>query len=132
MEPMPGLPDRAERLRAVLERDGDTCVWCGRPFGPLIRPTTEHVVPRVKGGPSWLENEVAACGRCNAERGHRSPVDWLEECLRRGWTPDEVRLLRSLTSLGTAIAREGGQRRARPYLDAQLRRLRRRGRIFAG
>jgi hypothetical protein len=25
----------------------------------------------------------------------------------------------------TAIARQGGQRRARPYLDAQLRRLRR-------
>src|SRR3954462_3181206 len=89
-----GVPqlDRADRLTAILERDGPTCVWCGRAFGPLIRPTTEHVVPRVKGGPSRLENEVAACGRCNSERGHRTPVDWLEECERRGWAPDEARV----------------------------------------
>ena len=128
---MPRLPDRAERLVAVLARDGGTCIWCGRSFDPLITPTTEHVVPRVKGGPSWLENEVAACRRCNSDRGHRSPVEWLEECLRRGWSADEARLGRALTGLAGAIAREGGQRRARPYLDAQLRRLRRRGSSFA-
>jgi hypothetical protein len=92
-----------------------------------VPPTTEHVVPRLKGGPSWLENEVAACRRCNSERGHGTPVEWLEECLRRGWRPDEGRLARSLNGLRAAIDRHGGQRRARPYLDAQLRRLRRRG-----
>jgi hypothetical protein len=53
-------------------------------------------------------------------------VEWLEECERRGWRPDEPRLVRVLTGLAAAISREGGQRRARPYLDAQLRRLRRR------
>lgn len=120
-------PDRAARLRAVVARDGEDCIWCGRPFGPLVPPTREHVVPRVKGGPSWLENEVAACRRCNADRGHRSPVEWLDECRRRGWEPDEQRLARALDALVAAIAREGGQRRARPYLEAQLRRLRRRG-----
>jgi hypothetical protein len=118
--------DRADRLTAILERDGPTCIWCGRTFGPLIRPTTEHVVPRVKGGPSRLENEVAACGRCNGERGHWTPVEWLETCEQRGWTPDEARLARVLVALERAIARDGGHRRARPYLDAQLRRLRRR------
>jgi len=90
-----------------------------------VHPTTEHVVPRLKGGPSWAENEVAACGRCNRERGHRGAVDWLEECRRRGWTPDADRLARALTDLAAAIAGRGGQRRARPYLDGQLRRLRR-------
>jgi hypothetical protein len=119
--------DRAARLLAVQVRDGPTCIWCGRRFTGLVAPTTEHVVPRVKGGPSWLENEVAACRRCNGERGHRGPVEWLEECLRRGWDADEPRLHRALTALAAAIARTGGQRRARPYLDAQLRRLRRRG-----
>ncbi|GAA4750525.1 hypothetical protein GCM10023328_36660 [Modestobacter marinus] len=119
--------DRAARLRVAVERDGPTCVWCGRAFGPQVVPTTEHVVPRVKGGPSWLENEVAACRRCNSERGHTAPVPWLEECERRGWTPDELRLDRVLTALDGAIAERGGQRRARPYLEAQLRRLRRRG-----
>ncbi|WP_040336635.1 HNH endonuclease [Candidatus Blastococcus massiliensis] len=119
-------PDRAARLRAVVDRDGNTCVWCGRAFGPLLLPTTEHVVPRLKGGPSWLENEVAACRRCNSERGHRSPVDWLEECRRRGWQPDGARLGRALVALDEAMAVRGGQRRARPYLDGQLRRLQRR------
>jgi hypothetical protein len=118
--------DRAARRRAALQRDGATCVWCGRAFTGQVTPTTEHVVPRVKGGPSWPENEVAACRRCNADRGHRGPVEWLEECLRRGWQPDEARLARMLALLADAIAREGGQRRARPYLDAQLRRMRRR------
>ena len=120
-------PDRAARLLLILERDGSTCIWCGRPFAGQVRPTTEHVVPRVKGGPSWLANEVAACRRCNGERGHRGPVEWLEECLRRGWDADEPRLVRALHALADAIGREGRQRRARPYLDAQLRRLRRRG-----
>ena len=117
--------DRAARLLAAVERDGATCIWCGRALSGLVPPTTEHVVPRVKGGPSWLENEVAACGRCNRARGHTGPVEWLEECRRRGWSPDEPRLRRALASLAEAIARQGGQRRARPYLDAQLRRIRR-------
>lgn len=123
--------DRAARLAAVLDRDGGSCIWCGRAFTELLRPTTEHVVPRLKGGPSWLENEAAACGRCNSERGHRSPVEWLDECLRRGWRADEARLARTLGTLAAAIERNGGQRRARPYLDGQLRRLRRRDRSFA-
>ncbi|MCW2702166.1 MAG: putative Restriction endonuclease [Blastococcus sp.] len=118
--------NRAARLRDALERDGATCVWCGRGFDRHVTPTTDHVLPRVKGGPSWPENEVAACRRCNSDRGHRAPVEWLEECLCRGWEPDEPRLARTLTLLMDAIGREGGQRRARPYLDAQLRRLRRR------
>ncbi len=119
--------DRAARLRAAVERDGPTCIWCGRELTGLVLPSTEHVVPRVKGGPSWLENEVAACRRCNAARGHTAPVEWLEECHRRGWQPDEARLTRVLGDLVRAIDDRGGQRRARPYLDAQLRRLRRRG-----
>jgi len=122
---------RAERLREARRRDGDTCIWCGRPFTEQVRPSTEHVVPRVKGGPSWLENEVAACRRCNGERGHRGAVEWLEECERRGWTPDVARLERSLEALAAAIRQRGGRRRARPVLDAQLRRLRKRMRPAA-
>jgi hypothetical protein len=128
---MSRLPDRAARLDTLIARDGATCIWCARAFDPHVRPTTDHVVPKVKGGPSWLENEVAACSRCNRERGHRSPVEWLEECERRGWRPDAQRLGRTLSALAGAIAREGGQRRARPYLDGQLRRLRRRAELPA-
>jgi hypothetical protein len=116
-------PGRVERLDAARERDGGTCVWCARELGGRVPATTDHVVPKVKGGPSWLENEVAACRRCNGARGHRGAVEWLEECERRGWSPDAARLRRVLLSLVAAIDDRGGQRRARPHLDAQLRRL---------
>ena len=125
----PRQPDRAARLQAALDRDGATCIWCGRQLGALVPATTEHVVPRVKGGPSWSENEVAACRRCNGQRGHLGPVDWFEECRRRGWQPDGARLAVALTALAEAIRQRGGQRRARPYLDAQLRRMQRRGHL---
>ncbi|MBB5958311.1 hypothetical protein FHS29_004919 [Saccharothrix tamanrassetensis] len=119
------LPDRAARLTLAMLRDGPDCTWCRRTFTTRVTPTTDHLVPKVKGGPSWLENEVAACRRCNRERGHRSPADWLTECERRGWTPDRDRVTKILTDLQDTITARGGQRRARPYLEAQLRRLRR-------
>ncbi|TCK20127.1 HNH endonuclease [Pseudonocardia endophytica] len=120
-------PGRAERLDSVLARDGDTCVWCGRTLGGRVAATTEHLIPKVRGGPAWVENEVAACRRCNGGRGHRGAVDWLEECERRGWDPDVARVARVLDLLADAIADRGGQRRARPQLDAQRRRMARRG-----
>ena len=124
--PVDNLSRRA-RLERILQRDGACCVWCGRRLdGRLVRPTTEHVVPRIKGGPSWIENEVAACRRCNSERGHRTPAEWLDECEARGWEPNPAAVVASLERLAGAIDRRGGQRRARPYLASQLRRLTRR------
>ena len=120
-----GALNRRERLARILERDGARCVWCGREVGVgLVVATTEHVIPRIKGGPSWIENEVAACRRCNGERGHLTISVWVEECRRRGWSVDLATVVRTLEDLERAIARRGGQRRARPYLASQLRRLR--------
>src|SRR3954452_6401563 len=116
-------PDRAERLARGGARAGPCCPWCRRECGGLVRATTDHLIPRVKGGPSWVENEVLACARCNRARGHRSPADWLEECRRRRWGPHGRTVLGVLQALDRAIAERGGQRRARPYLAAQLRRL---------
>jgi 5-methylcytosine-specific restriction endonuclease McrA len=116
---------RAERLRRILDRDGAHCVWCRRPLAPGHRDLSlEHVVPRLKGGPAWPENEVAACRACNRARGHTAPAAWLEACEGRGLRPDRPAVEASLLRLRGAIAERGGQRRARPYLDGQLRRLR--------
>ena len=118
--------DRRTRLLAILERDGSSCVWCRRDVDTdLVAATTEHLVPKIKGGPSWLENEVAACRRCNGDRGHRTPAEWADECLRRGWQPAIDVLIAVLESFQERVRREGGARRARPYVDSQLRRLER-------
>ena len=114
---------RVDRLEDAVADQRGRCFWCRRPFSALVPPTTDHVVPRVKGGPSWRENEVAACRRCNGERGHLGPVEWLEECLRRGWPAERVELADTLARLDEAIAERGGQRRARPYVQSQRRRL---------
>jgi hypothetical protein len=113
-------------MAIVLERDGAECVWCRRPLDVgLVAATTEHLVPRIKGGPSWIENELAACRRCNGERGHRTPGEWFDECVRRGWDPNADAIVHALEALDSAIAARGGQRRARPYVRSQLRRMRR-------
>ena len=118
-------PNRRLRLEMILDRDGPSCVWCRCDLSAaMVQATTEHVVPRVKGGPSWLENELAACRRCNGRRGHRTPAEWADECEQLGWQPDRARVITTLAALQDRIAADGGQRRARPYIDSQLRRLR--------
>ncbi len=111
-------------MACILKRDGRCCVWCGRALEVgLVPATTDHVVPRLKGGPSWIENEVAACRRCNGQRRHLTPAEWIEECERRGWQPAREIIVARLQALAAAIDREGGQRRARVYVRSQLRRL---------
>ena len=83
----------------------------------------DHLVPRLKGGPSWIENEVASCRRCNQARGHVAPLDWVRRCKEQGLEPAVEIIAERLQSLARAIEERGGQRKARPYLAAQLRRL---------
>lgn len=116
--------NRRERMELILDRDGPYCIWCSAPLDSSRNtPTSEHVVPRIKGGPSWIENEVAACKRCNNERGHQSAVGWLLECEGLGRHTRRDVLLAALERLEHAIIEKGGQRRARPYIASQLRRL---------
>ncbi len=125
---LPAAPPRrrVDRLDEAVQDQTGRCFWCRRAFSALVPATTDHVVPRVKGGPSWRENEVAACRRCNGQRGHVGPVEWLEECERRGWPADPHDLVATLDRLDAAIAERGGQRRARSYLQGQRSRLRHR------
>lgn len=120
----PRQMDRRQRMEAILERDGDLCVWCSVQFDDKLNPaTTEHLVPSIKGGPSWLENEVAACRRCNNERGHQGPAGWLQDCEDMGRTPRPDIVIAGLRRLQEAIESRGGQRKSRPYIDTNLRRL---------
>jgi 5-methylcytosine-specific restriction endonuclease McrA len=52
--------------RNVLARDHHTCAYCGR-----VATTTDHVVPRCRGGRHAWENVVAACAKCNHRKGDR-------------------------------------------------------------
>lgn len=52
--------------RAVLERDGHLCAYCGS-----RADTVDHVRPRSRGGEHVWTNVVAACARCNHRKGDR-------------------------------------------------------------
>jgi hypothetical protein len=111
-------------MARILERDGGCCVWCSRALADGDRALTfEHVVPRLKGGPAWAENEVPACKACNRARGHVAPSLWLRQREERGFRPRRAVIERSLLALRDAIAQRGGQRKARPYLARELRRM---------
>jgi 5-methylcytosine-specific restriction endonuclease McrA len=56
--------------REVLRRDNHACQYCGS----TKHLTLDHVLPRSKGGPHTWDNVVAACERCNAFKGDRTPL----------------------------------------------------------
>jgi 5-methylcytosine-specific restriction endonuclease McrA len=59
--------------RAVLDRDGHRCGYCG-----ARADTIDHVRPRSRGGLHVWTNVVAACARCNHRKGDRllSELGW--------------------------------------------------------
>lgn len=115
-------PNRRERMAIILDRDGRECLWCRKSLS-IETATTDHLMPRIKGGPSWVANELAACRKCNKQRGHMLPLDWLEQCEDRGLHCNRKAVERCLVDLDREVLMRGGQRRMRPYLARQLRRL---------
>ena len=53
----------------ILRRDGYTCQYCRRRGEKL---TVDHVMPRSRGGQTTWVNVVAACLKCNLQKGNRT------------------------------------------------------------
>lgn len=58
--------------RAVLQRDGYTCQYCGVSPGTDVL-TLDHIVPRALGGMTTWDNVVTACRSCNGQKANRTP-----------------------------------------------------------
>ncbi len=58
--------------RNVLRRDRYTCQYCGK---SNVELTLDHVIPKSRGGRTSWDNLVAACLRCNAKKGNRTPEE---------------------------------------------------------
>lgn len=59
----PAIP--VEVRRAVMERDGHACVFCGA----TDQLSLDHIVRYRDGGPDTVENLRVLCMPCNLERG---------------------------------------------------------------
>ncbi len=93
------VPRRGMRWsrRAVLQRDGYTCVYCGLQPGQMQRGkilsknsfTVDHILPVSRGGKNTWTNTVCACPLCNQRKGNRTPH---EANLKLRWEPKTPRV----------------------------------------
>ena len=58
----------------ILDRDRRTCAFCGKKG-----ETVDHVLPKSRGGRDTWENLVAACSKCNNNKGDRTPEEWCSQ-----------------------------------------------------
>ena len=83
--------------RAILARDGYTCVYCGVRAGErshsqaVVRAdfTLDHLIPRSRGGGNGWGNTACACRWCNHRKADRTPH---EAGMRLRWEPKTPRV----------------------------------------
>ncbi len=64
--------------KAVFERDGGRCIFCGSVHGLQAA----HIVPRSRGGIGCVQNLVTLCWRCHSEMDSTTNREQLRtECI---------------------------------------------------
>jgi 5-methylcytosine-specific restriction endonuclease McrA len=83
--------------RALFRRDRNLCLYCGGEFADT-ELTRDHVVPRSRGGRDVWDNVVAACKRCNHQKGDRLPQEAGVELLALPYAPNFAEYLALINS----------------------------------
>lgn len=65
----------ASQKRAILERDGYRCVFCGRGKSEGVELQIDHIKPKDKGGLAVIENGQTLCGQHNFIKKNYSQVE---------------------------------------------------------
>lgn len=82
---------RATAVGHLIDRDGDSCWYCGGAFVPGRRVRTiDHAIPLGIGGTNRLHNLRLACGQCN----HRKASLSEQEYRRSSYLAERQRLVR--------------------------------------
>ena len=59
----------------VKEREKpNECLYCGA----KQNISTDHLIPRSKGGPDTADNAVIACKKCNSSKGEKGIYEWFK------------------------------------------------------
>ena len=76
MTPPHGKYIPAKLRKAIYERDGYTCFYCGKHVEQMAKGelTLDHFIPRALGGPNTLDNLFTACKSCNSRKGKIGPA----------------------------------------------------------
>lgn len=62
----------------IFARDNFQCVYCQRKMGEVTL-SIDHFIPLELDGANDPSNYLAACRRCNKDKGNMSPVEWCEK-----------------------------------------------------
>jgi len=65
-----GQIGKVHKFRRLLWEEDCRCWYCLCEI-PYAEATIDHVVPRISGGPSSIDNLVLACLECNGRKGHK-------------------------------------------------------------
>ncbi len=55
-------------IQAILDLQGNRCIYCNARFANDLRPTKDHLLPIADGGTNWALNIIMACKSCNSRR----------------------------------------------------------------
>lgn len=109
---MAAKPNHIKRIRAIWEKTGGRCHFCGDPVKLHRRGYSgersdgsweiDHVTQRSKGGKSGIENYLPACTPCNRLRWHRTGPQ-LRRLLKLGIVAGGE--VAKLTDIGKALIR---------------------------
>lgn len=61
----------------------NVCVYCGCKEDLHW----DHIVPKSRGGPDSIDNQVQACKKCNLGKGDKEPMEWYRAMNRRYEVP---------------------------------------------
>lgn len=76
-----GPRKRINLVRSLAERDGWTCVYCGKELAEHTA-TIEHFVALTHGGPDHPANQLLACSSCNRRASHLSVREKVEVAIK--------------------------------------------------
>jgi len=94
---------RMDLRRYLFEKHRGRCAYCKDDLGD--RWEADHVQPKSRGGSDRPFNRVAACAKCNQEKGNRTAEEFghpeMEAVARASYAPAAI-----VTSLKTALVKE--------------------------
>jgi hypothetical protein len=51
------------------------CIYCGS----KTHLSYDHIIPKSKGGPDNIHNQVLSCKKCNSSKGNKDIFEWFQE-----------------------------------------------------
>lgn len=70
-------------IKHLIERDGNTCFFCGKEFSDQLKPTLEHFISRSHDGPDHRSNFVLSCNPCNEEASNKTASEKVRMKLKK-------------------------------------------------